>query len=121
MCKVALKLEGKESSSLSVVYCPQYHGTFVKNVTRTRTEKDDMPTQMTNSEPSADVTLLTVQREVGITRRTLKKYLAYLGIELICFHMGAQLVHFSGGNVPDDGPQTKSSSAGSPAVPGFPA
>ena len=61
--------------------------------------KDDM--QQDNTAQSSDpedatyVTLLTVQREVGITRGTLKKYLAYLEIEPICFHIGTRSLYIS--------------------------
>lgn len=41
--------------------------------------RQDTPSERTNPERSTYVTLLTVQREVGITRGTLKKYLTYLG------------------------------------------
>lgn len=51
--------------------------------------------QMGNLEEASYVTLLTVQREVGITRATLKKYLTYLGIEPICFHIGTRSLYIS--------------------------
>ena len=57
--------------------------------------QQDRPTQMTNPEQSAYVTLLTVQCEVGITRGTLKKYLTYLGIEPVCFHIGTRSLYIS--------------------------
>ena len=57
--------------------------------------QQDTTTQMINSEPSAYVTLLAVQREVGISRGTLKKYLTYLGIEPICFHIGTRSLYIS--------------------------
>ena len=40
------------------------------------------------TQETTHVTLLTVQREVGVTRETLRKYLMYPGIEPICFHVG---------------------------------
>ncbi|GCE25127.1 hypothetical protein KDA_06110 [Dictyobacter alpinus] len=52
-------------------------------------------TQMTNQEPSTYVTLLTIQRKVGITRRTLKKYLTNLSIEAICFPIGMRRLYIS--------------------------
>jgi hypothetical protein len=57
--------------------------------------QQDRPTQMNNPEQSAYVTLLTVQCEVGITRGTLKKYLTYLGIEPVCFHIGTRSLYIS--------------------------
>jgi hypothetical protein len=41
------------------------------------------------------VTLLAVQREVGVTRETLKKYLMYLEIEPTCFHIGTRSLYIS--------------------------
>jgi hypothetical protein len=72
----------------------------MKNVVKTRTEEEDdmqqdTSTQKTNPEQSTYVTLLIVQREVGITRGTLKKYLTYLGIEPICFHIGTRSLYIS--------------------------
>lgn len=55
--------------------------------------QQDTTTQM--SEPLAYVTLLTVQREIGLSRGTLKKYLTYLGIEPICFHIGTRSLYIS--------------------------
>lgn len=49
--------------------------------------QQDSLTQMSDTEDATYVTLLTGQREVGISRGTLKKYLTYLGIEPICFHI----------------------------------
>lgn len=60
----------------------------------TRTEEDGMQ-QDNNIPETTHVTLLTVQREVGITRGTLKKYLSYLGIEPICFHIGTRSLYIS--------------------------
>ncbi len=57
--------------------------------------QQDTPAQRTNPEQSAYVTLLTVQGEVGITRGTLKKYLTYLGIEPISFHIGTRSLYIS--------------------------
>lgn len=42
------------------------------------------------------VILLVVQREVGVTRETLRKYLLYLEIEPICFHMKHVVCIFRG-------------------------
>jgi hypothetical protein len=71
----------------------------VKNAERTRTEEESMQqdktTQIIDPGPSAYVTLLAVQREVGISRGTLKKYLTYLGIEPICFHIGTRSLYIS--------------------------
>ncbi len=41
------------------------------------------------------VTLLTVQQKVGITRGTLKKYLAILRVEPVCFHIGTRSLYIS--------------------------
>ncbi|GAC1347638.1 MAG: hypothetical protein NVSMB27_13500 [Ktedonobacteraceae bacterium] len=57
--------------------------------------QQDTSTQITNPEQSAYVTLLTVQCEIGITRGTLKKYLTYLGLEPICFHIGTRSLYIS--------------------------
>ena len=57
--------------------------------------QQDTTTQMIDPEPSAYLTLLAVQREVGISRGTLKKYLTYLGIEPICFHIGTRSLYIS--------------------------
>ena len=57
--------------------------------------QQDTTTQMLDPESSAYVTLLVVQREVGISRGTLKKYLTYLGIEPICFHIGTRSLYIS--------------------------
>ncbi len=51
--------------------------------------------QPIDAEQEEYVTLLAVQQEVGITRGTLKKYLAYLGIEPICFHIGTRSLSIS--------------------------
>ena len=57
--------------------------------------QQDKTTQIIDPGPSAYVTLLAVQREVGISRGTLKKYLTYLGIEPICFHIGTRSLYIS--------------------------
>ncbi|HEV2654163.1 MAG TPA: hypothetical protein VGT82_04365 [Ktedonobacteraceae bacterium] len=57
--------------------------------------QQDTTTQMIDAEPSAYVTLLAAQREVGVSRGTLKKYLTYLGIEPICFHIGTRSLYIS--------------------------
>jgi hypothetical protein len=71
----------------------------VKDAARRRTEEDNMPQDATkvplDAEQGASVSLLTVQQEVGITRGTLKKYLAYLGIEPVCFHIGTRSLSIS--------------------------
>jgi len=57
-------------------------GERVKNAESTRTEEESMQqdttTQMIDPGPSAYVTLLAVQREVGISRGTLKQNPALL-------------------------------------------
>ena len=55
----------------------------------------DATTQTIDTEQSEYVTLLAVQQEVGISRGTLKKYLASLGIEPICFHIGTRSLYIS--------------------------
>ena len=57
--------------------------------------QQDTTAQMIDPEPPAYVTLLAVQREVGISRGTLKKYLTYLGIEPVCFHIGTRSLYIS--------------------------
>ena len=57
--------------------------------------QQDTTTHMIDPEPSTYVTLLTVQREVGVSRGTLKKYLTYLGIEPVCFHIGTRSLYIS--------------------------
>jgi hypothetical protein len=57
--------------------------------------QQDTTTQMIDAEPSAYVTLIEVQCEVGVSRGTLKKYLTYLGIEPICFHIGTRSLYIS--------------------------
>jgi hypothetical protein len=47
------------------------------------------------AEQGAYMTLLTVQQEVGITRGTLKKYLAILHIEPVCFHISTRSLYIS--------------------------
>ncbi len=51
--------------------------------------------QPIDAEQEEYVTLLAVQQEVGVARGTLKKYLAYLGIEPICFHIGTRSLYIS--------------------------
>ena len=48
-----------------------------------------------DTEQDEYVTLLAVQREVGVTRETLRKYLVYLGIEPLCFHIGTRSLYIS--------------------------
>ena len=57
--------------------------------------QQDTTEQMIDPEPPAYVTLLVVQREVGISRGTLKKYLTCMGIEPICFHIGTRSLYIS--------------------------
>ena len=57
--------------------------------------RQDQTVQVDTGEETPYVTLLTVQREVGITRATLKKYLRYLGIEPMCFHIGTRSLYIS--------------------------
>ena len=58
-----------------------------------------MPEDAISRRPDAEaeeyITLLAVQQEVGLTRGTLKKYLAFLGIEPICFHIGTRSLYIS--------------------------
>ena len=56
---------------------------------------EEATTRRPDAEPEEYVTLLAVQQEVGITRGTLKKYLAVLGIEPICFHIGTRSLYIS--------------------------
>lgn len=56
---------------------------------------EDATRSSSDAEPQEYVTLLAVQQEVGITRGTLKKYLAFLGIEPICFHIGTRSLYIS--------------------------
>jgi hypothetical protein len=53
------------------------------------------PMEPTDSGQDEYMTLLAVQREVGVTRETLRKYLLYLGIEPICFHIGTRSLYIS--------------------------
>lgn len=57
--------------------------------------REDVTTRRSDAEPEQYMTLLAVQQEVGITRGTLKKYLAVLGIEPICFHIGTRSLYIS--------------------------
>ena len=57
--------------------------------------QQDATTYIIDPEPSTYVALLTVQREVGVSRGTLKKYLASPGIEPICFHIGTRSLYIS--------------------------
>jgi len=62
----------------------------------TRPAEENIPqASLSDTEDATYVTLLTVQREVGITRGTLKKYLTYLGIEPVCFHIGTRSLYIS--------------------------
>ena len=49
----------------------------------------------TDSGQDEDMTLLAVQREVKVTRETLRKYLLYLGIEPVCFHIRTRSLSLS--------------------------
>jgi hypothetical protein len=53
------------------------------------------PVESGEGEQPAYVTLTVVQGEVGITRGTLKKYLAFLRIEPVCFHIGTRSLYIS--------------------------
>ncbi len=53
------------------------------------------PVESSEDEFSSYVTLTHVQDEVGIARGTLKKYLAILGIEPVCFHIGTRCLYIS--------------------------
>lgn len=55
----------------------------------------DATTQAIDTQQGEYVTLLAVQQEVGITRGTLKKYLTFLSIEPICFHIGTRSLYIS--------------------------
>lgn len=57
--------------------------------------QEHTPTGRNDPEPFAYVSLLDVQREIGLSRATLRKYLAYLGIEPICFHIGTRSLYIS--------------------------
>ena len=57
--------------------------------------REDVTTRRSDAELEEYLTLLAVQQEVGITRGTLKKYLAFLGIEPICFHIGTRSLYIS--------------------------
>jgi hypothetical protein len=57
--------------------------------------QQDAMTYINDPEPSAYVALLTVQREVGVSCGTLKKYLSYLGVEPICFHIDTRSLYIS--------------------------
>lgn len=57
--------------------------------------REDATTQMSDAEQAEYITLLAVQQEVGISRRTLKKYLTSLGIEPTCFHIGTRSLYIS--------------------------
>ena len=48
--------------------------------------QQDSTTQMIEPESTAYVTFHALQREIGTSTSTLKKYLTYLDIERICFH-----------------------------------
>ena len=55
----------------------------------------DTQTETIDAERSAYVTPTAAQHEVSITGGALKKYLAFLGIEPVCFSIGAQPLHFA--------------------------
>ena len=57
--------------------------------------QQDLITQIIDTGQSAYVALLFVPCEIGITRGTLKKYLTYLGIEPICFHISTRRLSIS--------------------------
>jgi hypothetical protein len=57
--------------------------------------REDATIRRPDAEMEEYMTLLAVQQEVGITRGTLKKYLAFLGIEPICFHIGTRSLYIS--------------------------
>ncbi len=57
--------------------------------------QQDTTTQGIDQGPSTHLTLLAAQREVGVSRGTLKKYLTYLGIEPLCFHIGTRSLYIS--------------------------
>ncbi|HET8842228.1 MAG TPA: hypothetical protein VFN35_12210 [Ktedonobacteraceae bacterium] len=57
--------------------------------------QQDHTTDRGDTQEPTHVTLLTVQREVGITRVILRKYPMYLGIEPICFHIGTRSLSLS--------------------------
>lgn len=57
--------------------------------------QQDTTTQDIDQEPSTHMTLLAAQHEVGVSRGTLKKYLTYLGIEPLCFHIGTRSLYIS--------------------------
>jgi hypothetical protein len=57
--------------------------------------KQDTTSLPIDPEPPADVTLLAVQREIGIARGTLEHYLSSLSIEPMCFHIGARSLSIS--------------------------
>ena len=57
--------------------------------------REDATTRKPDAEAEEYITLLAVQQEVGITRGTLKKYLAVLGIEPICLHIGTRSLYIS--------------------------
>lgn len=50
----------------------------------------DTITQDIDQEPRAYMTLLATQREVGVSRGTLKNSLSFLGLEPLCFHIGTR-------------------------------
>lgn len=47
------------------------------------------------SDEEEQPTFTMVQDQVGISRGTLKKYLAFLGIEPVCFHIGTRRLYIS--------------------------
>jgi hypothetical protein len=57
--------------------------------------QDLSPIEPSEGEQSAYVTLTIAQSEVGVSRGTLKKYLAFLGIDPVCFHIGTRSLYIS--------------------------
>jgi hypothetical protein len=49
----------------------------------------------TKPDPAAYVTLKEAEREVGVTRVTLKRYLSRLGIEPVSFHIKNRSLYIS--------------------------
>ncbi len=57
--------------------------------------QDHSPPEPHEGKQPVYVTLTIAQSEVGVSRGTLKKYLAFLGIEPICFHIGTRSLYIS--------------------------
>lgn len=49
----------------------------------------------TNHDPPAYVTLKEAEKEIGVTRVTLKRYLSLLGIEPVSFHIKNRSLYIS--------------------------